>query len=240
MEIRHSRGQLSYEVELPAPVFGLASTTVQNIETLYSTFSKRFSLTLANIQVTTGTTVGEYVIRLMLFNGLGTIEIRLDSYRAHLNNLMNDKDVEVAIESLSLLESAASSLLKGTVPTLTKATLASWYLCEGGTEAVRANFLLHSPRDIGIEIGFEAASEVQFAINGSIGNPNELWSMIFNIEPSTFESFGHLFARFEGRYLQGSKYNTLNERRMHFIHLHHALLKASGFDLELNESEKGK
>ena len=240
MEIWHSRAQLSYDVELLVPMFGLASTTVQNIEILYSTFSKRFPVTLANIQVGTGTTINEYVIKLTLFNGLGTIEARLDSYHAHFNNLISDQDVEVAVECLSLLESAASSLLKSAVRTRTKAVLASWYSCEGGIDAVRANFSRHSPKDIGIEVGFEAASEIQFSINGSVGNPEELWSMIFIIEPSTIENVGHLFSRFEGRYLQGGKYNTLDERRTHFNQLHHALLKASGFELQINDSANGE
>ncbi|MCC7046366.1 MAG: hypothetical protein IT562_06610 [Alphaproteobacteria bacterium] len=241
MKIAAAKAQIGYEVGIRPPAFDMAANGVNSVKALYATFSPKFNISAADIQVVTQQRLSDFVIRLSAFGGLWTFDMRFEGYSVTCNNLVNDADFASAIEFITLAESFMKSVATPFSPTMTRGAVSTWFRCSGGIDAAREHLGRLVKSNLRIGPGFEGASEVhlQPSVNGALINSSEKWSIRFLWEPSVTEH-GDLFYQLESRHLQGGRYETIEERRKHVDSVHDALLAQAGFEITTINSLEAK
>jgi hypothetical protein len=230
MKITLSRARLSYEVRLTSPEFNLITNAATNVPKLYAILSEKFSVQTSEIQVIASQTIGDFAIRLFLFNRLSLIEFKIDSYKGTFTELSGVKDLQTVLECLELVERGAAAMMPDAVVRETQVTVPCWLSVEGGLPAVRARMEELAPQRIGIAAGFAAADEVSFTVSGNLSSKEEGWFAHFDLAPSAFPNYGDLYFMLDVRYVKGGKYNALDTRKDHFRGLSEALLSQAGFE----------
>jgi hypothetical protein len=229
MKVSLSHGQLIYEAGLRTPAFDLAISAVPAVKALHAAFSGRFNVTPADIHVGNAARLSEWLTRLSLFNGNWTVDFRFSGYQVTCNLLTTEADVRLAVECIGLTEEVARTIIPSIALQYTLARLSVWYRCDGGSNAVLQHMSQFTPTTLGIGPGFEGAQEVCFNIAGEVANSEERWSTRFLIEPSRVPN-ADLFYQIENKYLDGGKYNTLEERKNHFRQISKALSKQAALE----------
>jgi hypothetical protein len=232
VRIALSQAQLVYDVGLRAPAFDLATNAVKTVQELHKVFADRFKVTPADLSVSNGVRLSEWATRLQMFNGRWLVEFLFDGYQTICNLLAHDADLQLALECIRLGEQVARTVLTSSETGTTLGRLSAWYWCDGGPAVVRPYLSHFAPANLGIVPGFEGAQQALFNIAGSIANTQERWSTRLLIEPSSVEH-GHLFIQIEGRYEEGDKYGTLDDKIAHFTKVSQAVLKQA--DLEVGD-----
>ena len=236
MAVELSRADLTYQVNLKQPTFSLAARVPEMAAILHEVLSPSVSVAPSNIQVLPASNYGEFVLRVSLFNGQGSIEFRIDSYRAQFVGLRAVADLGIVFDCLQALERGAERILAGTSEVLsTEVTLATWLkLGEKGIEVVLAMLNAHSKLELS---GRTETEKVSMDVRGSISDPDERWSAKFLLEPSVNKEVDHLFVSLNAQYWPGGLHSGLEARKDHFTALYKYIVEGAGFQFEEGHSK---
>jgi hypothetical protein len=225
MKAQVAREDVSYEVSFRRPLLDWANAALPLFQSLYDRLSENFSLTLADVAVHADPRPAYAVASIRLFGGAGAVELRPDRWRATFRNLRSDEDRKIVMRCLSLLESGVEA--EGRPPEMqgretpdrhksarSLVAMASWYVCEGGATAVTELLNRHGSLGTPISQGFLGAEDIDFNVNPRLRNPREGWDVTFLIQPSLIEGT-HLFANYSGTYIDGGRYNSIEQRAEH-------------------------
>jgi hypothetical protein len=231
MKLKLNRARIAYEGKLKTPNFGLAENSAASVKRIHEKFAEAFPISASNLHLKTGTSLGEYALGLTLFSGAGLIEFKFDSYGATFDNLSDQQDIGIILECIRLLEAVQSDMTEGGT-SYVSAAISAWYVCDEGAEAVSKKLNTFKPSSLPIEAGYAGASAVSFVVNGSLSNTDERWVHSFSLEPSVNLQLGDLYMNLNGRYGEGGRYTSLDERYAHTDHIGTSILNAAGFAFE--------
>ena len=232
MKAQVAREDVSYEVSFRRPLLDWASAALPLFQSLYDQLSENFSLTLADVAVHADPHPAYAVASIRLFGGAGAVELRPDRWRATFRNLRSDEDRKIVMRCLSLLESGVEAEGR---PDRHKSAqslvaIASWYVCEGGATAVTELLNRHGSLETPISQGFLGAEDIDFNVNPRLRNPREGWDVTFLIQPSLMEGT-HLFANYSGTYIDGGRYNSIEQKAEHAKLMLTGMLEKIGVEL---------
>jgi hypothetical protein len=104
MKATIERADASFEVAFKKPL--LDQSRGAPLQKLYDALSENFTLSLADITVNAGPAPAQAFANVALFGGAGSIEIRMDRWRATFRGLRTPEDTKVISRCLELAEGA--------------------------------------------------------------------------------------------------------------------------------------
>ena len=227
MKATVQRTDITYEVSFKKPL--ISQTGRDAIFTsLYESMAENFLVTLTDVTINAGPSPANIAAAISLFGGAASIVMRLDSWRAEFRNIQSEDDRKLALRCLNLAAGAIESSDR-VLPARRTATVASWLACEEG-EAGVATLLRQYGSPGKIEADFLGAAELDFAINPTLRNPTEGWDSTFYISRSQL-SGTHLFVNYIGHYIEGGRYNSIDQLTEHVRFMLRGMLEKLGVQL---------
>lgn len=226
MKATLARADVTYEVSFKKPLFdqGAHPPLVQSV---YDTLSDNFSISLPDVGVNAGPAPSHIFVVMNLFGGAGSVELRLDRWRASFKGLMNENDRKLIIRCLNLVTVALEGASDRISPARTVLTVASWYKCDEGAPGVASMLSEHGSLGIEVDRGFLGAEQIDYTINPHMRNPTEGWDALFFIQESQLEGT-HLFLNYTGNYVTGGRYNSVDQKADHIATMISGMLGALG------------
>lgn len=225
-----SRANLKCEVFFRKPLFELLGATAHAAEVMYETIGEQFPLSLADINVTSGSSPANVSVRTSLFSGLGSIELWVDRYQATFRTLRTAADLRTVTGCLNVTNAAIRRFSERCAERHGAVEVASWYACEGGSGAVTALLSEHGPKQLEVDPAFLDAEQIDFSISLRLRNPSEGWTASFTLDQSLIDG-ADLFVLYNGSYLSGGRYNSPEERAAHIERLYQGILGRLGITL---------
>ncbi len=228
MQTELTRAQVVYQVALKQPFFDLPGRTPESAKVIYDVISPRLPLRPSDIQVAAANNYGEYAISLSLFGGVGTIEFRIDGYRAQFDGVRSNSDLQLIVDCIGDMEKMAGQILTNAEVAGTDVSIAAWMRVEGGIEKVHSVLNQHSR----LELGSNVTRPANMILGGRLKEGDERWGARFLFEPSLNKEVDHLFVRLDVTYWPDSPYSTVEARRDHIDSVLESLFREVGFGEE--------
>ena len=211
MKANAQRVDVTYEVSFKKPLISRA-TREALFTSLYDSLAENFAVSLTDVAVNNGPAPANIFEAISLFNGSGSIVTRLDSWRAEFQTIRSEDDRKLVLRCLNLAASAIETPDRAS-PARRTATVGSWLAFDEGETAVAT--LLEKYGNPGkIEPGFLGAAELAFTVNPTLRNPTEGWEATFFIQKAQLPGT-HLFVSYIGRYIEGGRYNSIDQLAEH-------------------------
>jgi hypothetical protein len=232
MKAQVARVDVSYEVSFRRPLLDWASVALPLFQSFYDRLSENFTVSLADVAVHADPHPAYAAASISLFGGAGAVELRPDRWRATFRNLRTEEDRKIVRRCLGLVESATEAGSRPDRPksAQTLVTVASWYVCDEGATGVTELLGRHGSLGIPISRGFLGAEQIDFNVNPRLRNPTEGWDATFLIQPSVLEGT-HLFANYSGTYVEGGRYNSIEQKAEHVKLMLTGMLEKIGVEL---------
>jgi hypothetical protein len=230
MKATLARADVAYEVSFKKPLFDREREAPPLLQSLYDALSDNFPISLNDISTNMNAPPAQVSATIGLFGGAGWIELRLDRWRAGFRNLRTEEDRKLIIRCLDVAGRAIQTFSDRLRTTSTVLNVSSWLVCDQGMSGVATLLSNHGSLGIQIDRGFLGAEEIHFSINPRLRNSTEGWDVIFLFQASAMEGT-HLFANFNGTYIEGGRYNTIDQRAEHVRVMLSGMLEKLGVEL---------
>jgi hypothetical protein len=227
MRLTHSRLDLTYEHMFARPAFDLGRGGVDLVAGLYRSLSERFPLSLSDLVVSAGATLADLVVRVSLFRGQGTVEVRADRLMARFEGLQRSEDVAVVKEAVTLAEAGVAPCLPGLSYRGATVRTSTWVRCEGGGDAVRDLLQAHGEAGFPLDAGALGAQTVAYSLGARLSSETDQWTADFLLERSAVQTYD-LFYALGVNYSEEGRYGDLEARSGHLEALYAAILGRFG------------
>lgn len=214
MDFSLHRLDLTYEVPFQHPAFEAARSAAQILECFYETINPRFSLSLADLQASVPTSMGDVSIRVQMFNGSGLLEVGTGRFFGRFERLQSDSDLKIVSDCIELAEEALRKSLPNATAEGARFVLGSWLVCEGGSEAVENILKPRGDAAFGISPAQFNGDAIHYSLQAELIAQQERWNARLRLERSYIE-IAHLFFACDLTYMNDGKYNSLPERIGH-------------------------
>jgi hypothetical protein len=203
----------------------------QPLQSLYDALAENFPVSLTDVAFNPGSMPAQVAGTINLFSGAGSVEIRLDQWRALFRGLRTAEDRKVILRCLNLAAAALEKDSDHLVPASRTVVLASWFSSEDGASGVAA-MLKAKAGPWAAAPGFKSlgAEELEFTLAPLLRNTTEGWDASFFIQKSKVQG-SHLFVNYTGNYIAGGRYNSVDQIDGHVESMLRALLEM--FDVRL-------
>jgi hypothetical protein len=225
-----SRVDATYEVQFKKPLLDYGRIPESPIQLIYDALSEAASISIADIVVNPGPAPGSVSVYFSLFGGLGSIELRLDRWRATFRTIRTEDDKKIVIRLINLTATAVDQLSDRTSAARTFLSVAYWYQCDVGIDGVKKLLELLGPTTMKFDPASFGGKEIEFTLNPRVWNAEEGWDARFIVQPSLLEG-SHLFLRYDSDYISGGRYNSPDERFVHVEKMTATLLDQLGLIL---------
>src|SRR5262249_60685853 len=102
MKVIVARIDVVYEVNFRRPLFDREREVPPLLQSLYDTLSDNFGISLSDVSVHLADSLPNVFAMINLFGGAGSVELRLDRWRAVFRNIRTDEDRKIIIRCLNL------------------------------------------------------------------------------------------------------------------------------------------
>jgi hypothetical protein len=230
MKATIARADVTYEVTFKRPLFDRDREAPPLLQSLYDTFSDNFAISLPDVAVNFGGPPAHVSASINLFGGAGSVELLLDRWRATFRNIRTEEDRKLIIRCLNLAGGAIETFSDRLRPSRSLVTLGTWQTCDEGAAGVAKFLAEHGALRTPIDRGFLDAEQVDFSIYPRLRSVTEGWDVIFLIQASQLEGT-HLFAHYNGTYIEGGRYNTVDQKAEHVRMMLTGMLEKLGVEL---------
>jgi hypothetical protein len=229
MKVTVARVDVIYEVNFRRPLFDREREVPPLLQSLYDTLSDNFGISLSDVSVHLADSLPNVFAMVNLFGGAGSVELRLDRWRAVFRNIRTDEDRKIIIRCLNLAGGAIENFSDRSRSSRNLVNVSVWYVCDAGSTGVAKMLSQHGSSGMRIERGFLGSEEIEFSLYPRLLNKTEGWDVTFLVQRSWLEP-SHLFINYSGTYLEGGRYNTIDQKADHIKQMFGGLLETLGLD----------
>jgi hypothetical protein len=179
MEIDIKRAALSVEGLFERPAFALSRDSSEVVEGIWHKFSSRYRLSPADFQVMTGSTLGDYGIRIGVFQN-AKIDFKFDSFVCNFERLLKS-DFDVAYELINLAGTACQVYLQSDRFEVISVTLSLWF-----SDPCRPNHTFLPPV-LFSEVPSFSNTQHQRYYSGHLLDRDQSWRIDYMFEPSSVD-----------------------------------------------------
>lgn len=205
---------VTYEVTFKEPAFAVPQSAVPILDSFYKALAPRYGIRVSDLQITSGNLLSDMAVRVTLFRGNGSLEVSVEKFSGKFQGLKTEEDVMAVKDCLNLSGDALNKALPDFSERATAIGTTAWLTCD--TEESEIKELLKNFGESGTNIPFEefGATEINYSQKAAFSNTEESWSVAFGLERSAIPG-SHVFFDCNANYLNGGRYNSLDERVEH-------------------------
>lgn len=217
---------VTYEAAFSAPLFDLPTRNVAILKAFHETISPRFAISLNDLQVTGGATLGDVRARVVVFGGNGIFDIFVEKFAAAFTNLRTQSDIEIVKDCMLLANHAMRSVLP-TVSYREVILTSTLFLNLQGPENAATEFLDSFPSANRLTAaGLAQGTEVHYGLLADFENSSEAWRVTVRMERS-YADQRILIIIARASYGMGGTLQTFSDQAAHLEGVLEAVFKAT-------------
>lgn len=229
MKFASQRIDVTYEGRFRTPWFDLPRVVHTFVGNLYERVNPRFAIPLENIQGLPANTMADAGLRVLMFGGVGEIEVKPGGLLMQFQKLATDQDLMTVMDCARLVSdvvastSGSASLEPSTIRTL------SWIKCEADRDAIERLLDDMNLAKVSVVADALGATKAASHCRREFSHDTERWVVSAEVDRSAVETTDIVYA-FRVEFLAGSKLAAFEEQ-LRFAAMMH--IKALGvFGLE--------
>ncbi len=227
MRCRFALRIIEYAATFDKPIFALAKRQTEVLEACFRKTEQSFPLELGNLRAPGGETYADLVVAVRYPRLRGGMEVRVDRVVGRFEGLIAEEEADQAVRFVSQCQQAVNDVFPDLAVASTSINVMSWLTCDGDSHAVAD--LLSARQQVQFDPVAVGAEKARFIVRGQLTNDEEGWSLGFGLEPSLLPDYD-LYLVCQATYPAGSRYDSIDMRRVHLSAVSGRLLLQFGFE----------
>ncbi len=226
------RLNIAYEMAFKEPAFEVPQSAVGILTAFYRALSPRFPpLRMSDLQVAGGGALSDVAVRVGLLSLNGLLEVSVEKFTGNFQALQTEEQITTVKDCIALSEEALAKALPEVEAGATAIRTTSWIKCEGGVSASQELLKRYGDSGLGMPIEKFEATGINYSPTAQLRNEAERWGVTFLLERSAIEQ-AHLYFMCNATYMDGGRYNSLDERAQHIRAMYLGILQHFGLEPE--------